>query len=73
MLKVLLLLLSKNCPKSLSKELKEIVFIVEPSFDVKIDLICFSPTINDLITFTFSRINLGSGLPEPKGDNFSIF
>ena len=33
------------------------------------DLMCFSPTIEDLNISKFSITNLGSGLPDPNGDN----
>ena len=42
--------------------------MLEPSLDVKIDLICFSPTIEDFSNFRSSITNLGSGFPDPKGD-----
>ena len=42
---------------------------VEPSSPAKTDLMCFSPTIEDLNISKFSITNLGSGLPDPNGDN----
>ncbi len=41
--------------------------IVEPSSPIKTDFTCLSPTTFPLIVFKFLIINLGSGLPEPKG------
>ena len=53
--------------------LKAIDLIVEPSSPSNTDLMCVSPTIFPLIVFKFSITNLGSGLPDPKGDNNATF
>ena len=49
------------------KKLKAIDFIVDPSFPIKTDFICFSPTTFTLTVLKFSIINLGSGFPDPNG------
>ena len=55
---------------SLSTALNAIVLIVEPSFPIRVDFICFSPTIFPFNVLRSSIANLGSGLPDPKGDSF---
>jgi len=42
--------------------------MLDPSGPSKTDFIWFSPTILLFIGFKFSIRNLGSGLPDPKGD-----
>ena len=42
--------------------------ITDPSGADSKAFICFSPTIEDFSNFKFSITNLGSGLPEPKGE-----
>ena len=54
--------------KMIPKQLKAIALIVDPSSPTRTDFICFSFMILLLIGFTFSIINFGSGLPDPKGD-----
>ena len=48
------------------------LLIIEPSGPVKIDLICFSPTIDDFNIFKSSITNFGSGFPDPNGDRILI-
>ena len=67
----LLFFLSRYAPISFSAALNAIHLIVEPSLPIRTDLTCFSPTIFPFIILTFSIINLGSGCPDPKGDNIA--
>ena len=67
----LLFFLIKKLPKSFSIALKAIDLIELPSLPIKIDFICFSPTILPLTVFKSSMTNFGYGFPDPKGDNSS--
>ena len=43
--------------------------MLDPSEPTNTDFMCFSPTTLLLTGFKFSIRNLGSGFPEPNGDN----